>query len=235
MPDPLSREESLIQTEGRTARPARPYIRHDEREEEHPDRHRHLRRASSMALTILTVWFAGFIAFVCTIWSIPAPPDDLHTDGIVVLTGGANRVNTGLDLLKAGKAERLLISGVHDRVSEEKLVSLWKGGNEAPCCITLGHEAHNTAGNAQETAAWAAKQNMRTVRLVTSGYHMPRAWLELHYAMPDVILVPHPVRPGATETEQKNFWLLAFPEYNKTILIAAQHYLLHDFRKNAAP
>ncbi|WP_270938745.1 ElyC/SanA/YdcF family protein, partial [Falsiroseomonas oryzae] len=66
--------------------------------------------------------------------------------------------------------------------------------------VTLGHAAATTIGNAAETAAWARANGLRSLRVVTAGYHMPRALLEFGRAMPAVELVAHPVGPAALRT-----------------------------------
>ena len=61
--------------------------------------------------------------------------------------------------------------------------------------ITLGRTATTTLGNAEETAEWARMHRLRSLIVVTAGFHMPRALLELRRAMPDTVLYPAPVQP----------------------------------------
>jgi uncharacterized SAM-binding protein YcdF (DUF218 family) len=62
------------------------------------------------------------------------------------------------------------------------------------CCIDLGYSAANTMGNAAETRRWLRqKQIGKSLIVVTSNYHMPRALAELGGALPDVALIPYPV------------------------------------------
>src|SRR5690606_5501745 len=88
------------------------------------------------------------------------------------------------------------------------------------CCVTLGHQAHNTHQNAAEARKWVAGvRDVRSAYIVTSSYHIPRALLEFRQALPGLTLYPAPVphRTGP-DHDQKNFWHLAFSEYNKTLL-----------------
>ena len=62
--------------------------------------------------------------------------------------------------------------------------------------MTLGRAAQSTVGNAAETALWSRAHDVRRLIVVTAGYHMPRALLELRRALPDVQLLPAPVRPA---------------------------------------
>lgn len=139
---------------------------------------------------------AGFAWFVhASLRPGPPPP---HADGIVALTGGADRVETALHLLLAGRARRLLISGVAPAAG---LADLARRARLDPARVagqvTLGHQATSTVGNATETAAWVQAHRIRTLIVVTAGYHMQRALLELGRALPGTRLYPDPVLPPA--------------------------------------
>ena len=175
---------------------------------------------------LVVLWAAGFACFVHYVDSLVTPDDKIKTDAIVVLTGGANRINTGLDMLDKGLAGKLLISGVGPNVKQEELVALWRHDDKnVPCCITLGRLAHNTAQNAAEAQQWAAKESVHSLRLVTAAYHMPRAWLEFHAAMPSAEIVLSPSALAKEGFEHENYFLLAFTEYNKTLATWLRLYL----------
>ena len=57
-------------------------------------------------------WALGFVSFASTLPQEP-PDESITTDAIVVFTGGSLRLEAGLQLLAAGKARKLFISGVH--------------------------------------------------------------------------------------------------------------------------
>jgi uncharacterized SAM-binding protein YcdF (DUF218 family) len=144
----------------------------------------------------------GAIAFVLGFWNfaervrVPAEEPE-RADGIVALTGGSlERLSTGVRLLEERKGERLLISGVNRIVTDEELLdaALNVDPQLAECCIDLGRGAEDTLGNAAETAAWARERNYRRLILVTDDYHMPRSHAELSLALPEVEIVPYPVR-----------------------------------------
>ncbi|MGO1120366.1 YdcF family protein [Rhodovibrionaceae bacterium A322] len=127
-------------------------------------------------------------------------------DALVVLTGGSDRLSRGLELLDFGLAEKALISGVYRGVEVGELLRLaQQDPTELSCCITLGYEADNTRGNAEETARWMQQQGYQQVRLVTAVYHMPRSLLEFKEAMPEMEIMPHPVFPAAFHAE--DWWL----------------------------
>ncbi len=168
---------------------------------------RRFARLAGAALLLLLIWLGGLIYFTTLIPDSVADPTSA-TDGIVVLTGGSERLREGFQLLADGKAKRLLISGVYH---EANLTDLLR---EAParlsqqlkdCCITIGYRAGNTLGNATETAEWAAANNLRSLRLVTADYHMPRSLLEFSHALPGALIIAHPVFPE--DVKSKDWWL----------------------------
>jgi uncharacterized SAM-binding protein YcdF (DUF218 family) len=159
---------------------------------------RWLIRVSLFVAMLAVLWIAGFAWFINRVTTErPASPMP-RTDGIVVLTGGADRVRAGLRLLVQGAAPRLLISGAGAGTDLADFTP--RGGVDARAeatHITLGHAAHSTRGNARETAIWVTRHHLRSVVLVTADYHMPRALLELRRHLPGVKLIADPVRPPA--------------------------------------
>lgn len=137
--------------------------------------------------------FAGFLNFVRLVPEAEqaTPPPG---DGIVALTGGAERLSDALRLLASGRGKRLLISGVHPETTERELSRAQPDyAAFARCCVDLGRRALNTAGNAVETRRWAESHGFRSLIVVTSGYHMPRTLMELGREMPNVSLIPYAV------------------------------------------
>lgn len=164
-------------------------------------------------LVLLGLAALGFLWFLQQVSAAPTEPAR-RTGGIVVLTGGAGRVEAGLALLEAGAAPRLLVSGAAPRLT---LAELARANHRAPSTLAgrvdLGHAAATTTGNAVETAAWARAHGIDSLRVVTADFHMPRALLELRRAMPNVTLLPHPV-PSPGLSLGRRAWLLA-QEYAK--------------------
>ena len=170
----------------------------------------------------ILLWCAGFIWFLGESWQSPAPPP--HADGIVVLTGGADRVAAGLHLLQAGTAEHLLISGVGREVPLRDLAII-SGLNPANIAahadaVTLGRAASSTHGNAVETEEWAARLHIGSLIVVTAGYHMPRALAELRARLPQVGLIPYAVQPpGMRAMPTAATWRLLLGEYSKFLAV----------------
>ena len=188
-------------------------------------RHRCLFFALTIALILS--WSAGLLAFLMEL------PDDVDdnttaTDAIVVLTGGSLRLTTGLTLLREGLAERLFVSGVHRGVDVQQLLRIARQSPDAAeCCISLGHEADDTAGNAAETSAWMANHGYCSMRLVTAAYHMPRSLIEFRNTMPDVQIITHPVFPSQVKLDAWWRWPgtagLIFVEYSKYLVARIRH------------
>src|SRR5919198_332133 len=135
----------------------------------------------------------GFIAFRSQLRGSEVKPAST-ADGIVVLTGGSSRVSDAMDLLAAGYGKRLLISGVHPTNDVSDISRMLPDNHRLlNCCVDLDRSAINTRSNAAETRRWARERGFKSLIVVTSNYHMPRAIVEFSHAMPDVELIPFAV------------------------------------------
>lgn len=173
-------------------------------------------------VAVLIAWGAGF-AWFANLAASTTDDADSPTDAIVVLTGGSERLITGLSLLAADRAEKLFVSGVYRGVDVQELLRVSRQAPAAvECCIVLGYAADDTRGNAAETAAWLQQESYSSVRLVTANYHMPRSLLEFRIALPDARIVPHPVAPANVHVEEWWRWpgttILLIGEYNKYLV-----------------
>ena len=146
-----------------------------------------------IAALVAVAWALGFAVFML---SLGRPVEaDSKTDAIVVLTGAPGRIDRGLEMLREGAAKRMLVSGVAHEVRPHELALQYREKRLFGCCIDLGFEAVDTKSNAEETAEWVRRHKYRSVRLVTSDWHMPRAKLELaHQLGSDVTVIGDPVR-----------------------------------------
>jgi uncharacterized SAM-binding protein YcdF (DUF218 family) len=135
-------------------------------------------------------------SFLWFLWLVPNDEVQIRqqADGIVVLTGGASRIADALELLASHRGQRLLISGVHRTTSQTEIARLMPEYRKIfDCCVDLDRSALNTVGNAVETRRWAKERGFKTLIVVTSNYHIPRAMAELSHQLPDVTLLPFPV------------------------------------------
>jgi uncharacterized SAM-binding protein YcdF (DUF218 family) len=169
------------------------------------------------------LWFAFHVAD-------EEPALDRAADGIVALTGGASRISDAVELLASGRGRRLLITGVAPTTNTAELIRLAPESERLfSCCIDLDYSAVNTVGNATQTRRWVRERGFRSLVVVTSRYHMPRAMLEIAHRLPDVTLIPFPVVSAQARAEP--WWfnagtakVLAF-EYLKLIVAAARIWL----------
>ena len=159
---------------------------------------------------LLLLWLGGFGVFML---ALSKPLEDTRTDAIVVPTGGAGRIDRGLALMRGKAAKRMLITGVAPQVRPGELAAEYaRSARLFACCVDLGHEAVDTQSNAEETAHWVRAHRYRSVRVVSSDWHVARARLELVHALgPDVSVVGDGVASSPRAT-------LLIAEYNKLLL-----------------
>ena len=180
------------------------------------------RVAAWIAFIALVAVPLGFLWFVTQLSSKEVPLTR-SADGIVVLTGGASRVNDAFELLASKRGKRLLITGVYPATDSNEISRVLPEYERlSACCIDLDRTAVNTLGNAISTKRWAQAQGFKSLIVVTSSYHMPRALVELAHQLPGVELVPFPV---VTERLRAKPWWsnydtakLLFSEYVKYIV-----------------
>jgi uncharacterized SAM-binding protein YcdF (DUF218 family) len=161
--------------------------------------------------SLLLIWIVGFLGFSLF---LPRPaPADTPTDGIVVLTGSAGRIERGLELLRSKRSEDMLVSGVDRDVKPAEFAAAYKVPRDLmKCCVKLGREAIDTRSNAVETSAWVEKRKYRTIRLITADWHMRRARYELTQQLQG------PVTIVTDAVGSKPTLLVLFREYNKYVL-----------------
>lgn len=150
-----------------------------------PAARRRRRRVGAMSIVMLAFvalcgyLVGGFLRFTEEVNLLAKPAAFAAADGIVVLTGGAWRIDHAIDLLKEGRGRRLLISGVNPDTSVDALARLTDTDRKwFDCCVDIDYAAQNTVGNAEIAGRWAREQGFRDLILVTSDYHMPRSLIE---------------------------------------------------------
>ncbi len=164
---------------------------------------------------LLFCWLAGFMAFDYKINNYP-PNLSKKTDAIVVLTGGRYRIVEAFKLFEQGLSQRVFISGVPKEVSLKDLSA--QNSILLDEAVEMGTDSNNTVENAVETVFWIKKHNVKSIRLVTSNYHIPRSLKEFQARMPGLEIVVYPVYSDQVRKDwwksPASFWVL-FSEYNK--------------------
>ncbi|MEE4289643.1 MAG: YdcF family protein [Erythrobacter sp.] len=163
----------------------------------------------TLVSALFLVWSFGFMWFAV---DLPQPAQATKTDAVIVPTGGAGRIARGLDVLDAGLARRLLVTGVDPEVTQGEFAAEFQVSQGLmDCCVSLGFMAVDTRSNASETAEWVERNSVRSLRLVTTDWHMRRAAGELDRQLPDGIVVVRDAVPSQPSLP------VLFLEYHKLI------------------
>ena len=151
----------------------------------------------------------GFLYFAVT---LPEPMGHAKTDAVLVPTGGPGRIARGLEVMRDGDAKAMFVSGVDPEVKPKEFAKEFDvRAKEMACCIILGFLAVDTRSNAGEAAQWLTSRDVRTVRLVTTDWHMRRAAAELRHTIPARIGVLEDAVPSDPALGE------LFLEYNKLL------------------
>jgi uncharacterized SAM-binding protein YcdF (DUF218 family) len=126
-----------------------------------------------LTLAVTTEWFY----FRQVLIKHPSAPP-LRTDLLVVFPGESNRLATGLSFLQKGSAESLLVSGLGAQHLGKFAEAIRSSGN-GTLLLTDPTPTWGTFGDALHTSQAIKAQGFKSVLLVTSGYHLPRAGLML--------------------------------------------------------
>ena len=179
-------------------------------------------------IAFCAAFILGFALFTSRITGMSQPKTIDTADAIVVLTGGNDRIKPAFELLKAGSGKKLLISGVNPETPKKDIISAYNIPPDlAACCVDLDQIAVNTIGNATQSAKWLRANNFKSVILVTSNYHMPRAEKELHRLAGSVKIIPYPLVNSDLRNwkwlEQPDAFRLILTEYLKFTLTSVRH------------
>lgn len=165
-----------------------------------------IRRIAAFAVLL---WVFGFAIFAV---SLPQPVDAVKTDAVIVLTGGEGRIDRGLEALEKGWARRMLVSGVGREVKPREFRAEYRVSSRLmACCVTLGYESFDTRSNATEAMDWIARNRITSLRMVTTDWHMPRAYHEFARLAPDGLEIVRDAVPSQPRLKD------LFIEYNKLL------------------
>lgn len=181
-------------------------------------------------LIAFLIYILGFVYFALNIQYKTDYPTE-KTDAIIALTGETIRITESIKELAKSNAHKLFISGVHRQAPIEKVINNTineinklhnpiYNTNNLKAKIEIG-KAENTIENALESAIWVRKNNIKSIRLITSYYHVPRSKLIFDKYLPNTLIIYHPISLSHTDFtsifNSQTLYLL-FSEYNKYIL-----------------
>ena len=170
-----------------------------------------LRRFASF---IVIAWALGFD------WFAAVPPQPIgagRSDAAIVLTGAEGRIPRALEVLGKRWVRHVLVAGVDSEVRPREFAAEYDVSRATmACCLTLDRVSVDTRTNASEAAKWIAANKIRSVRLITSDWHMRRAAWELAQAAPDIEIARDAVRT-------KPSLRILFIEYHKLIARRIAH------------
>jgi uncharacterized SAM-binding protein YcdF (DUF218 family) len=159
---------------------------------------------------LLLAYAIGFVLFAV---SLARPAGAERTDAVIVLTGGKGRIERGIAVMRQGTAERMLIAGADPSVTRADLARRLGPASRSTlrCCVDLGSESVDTRSNAEEARRWMEGRKYKSLRLVTSDWHMRRAAAEFRHDLPQATIVEDAVQT------RPSLFTLGF-EYNKFLL-----------------
>jgi uncharacterized SAM-binding protein YcdF (DUF218 family) len=161
---------------------------------------------------LVLLYALGFVLFAFSLGK-PAPANASPTDAVVVLTGGPGRIEHAMEVLRDHEAKRLLVAGADPSVTKGDIARRVGGSRRLlQCCVDLGSESVDTRSNAEEAGRWITKHGFRSIRLITSDWHMRRA----RYEFEKVLGSKYRLENDAIRTEPS--FLTLFGEYNKYVL-----------------
>ena len=179
-----------------------------------------MRRLLIIFILFTAAWLLGFLAFTYCINHFRH--DGTKTDAIIVLTGGKNRISEAVKLLNDGLGDKLFISGVAKETSLDDLSRRGDLSIQSKREITLDKRSTNTVENAIEAAEWIRQNKIKSIRLVTSNYHILRSEQEFRAQKNDLKIILHPVY---SENVSPQWWknlgsfALVASEYNKFLVV----------------
>jgi uncharacterized SAM-binding protein YcdF (DUF218 family) len=151
-------------------------------------------KAIELALSAILVLVTGsFIYFAYAVYSSERPPST-QADAIVALSGDPERIRAAVNILANGYGRRLLIAGLDN---SDEIAALYPGHRALfDCCIDIDPRSGRTIDDVAIVRRWAFEARPRSLIVVTSNYHIPRALLEVRRALPELHIEPFGVSTG---------------------------------------
>jgi len=163
-------------------------------------------------------WFWSF----CQSFYEETPSEVPQAESIVVLTGGKGRLSQALKLLPSSNAKLLFISGVGPQVTLGSIFSQEELSGADISKIYLDPRSTSTYQNALEARQYLIEKGVLSVILVTSNYHMKRAFFIFREVFPpNMELIPYAIH---SDNFPKEWW-----KHSQTIKIALMEFVKYSW------
>ncbi len=153
-------------------------------------------------------------------------------DAIVAISGGdtAARANMAVELYKNGWAKTLVFSGAAQDKSgpsnAEAMKTIAVTAGVPVASILLEEDSATTKQNAENTMQIFTDNKIKSIILVTSGYHQRRASLEFNKHTAGITIINHPTLNDADWSSwwwiSPRGWWLATNEFAKIVVFYVQ-------------
>ncbi len=150
-----------------------------------------VKRICEFIAIFVAVLFFAFCIFLADVVTYDETYPADSCENMVVLTGGRHRISRMLHVLDTYKPANIFISGVYEKTT---LKNIFGNVDVSGIHIILGKQARNTTGNALEISEWVKLNNITSIILITSDYHMKRGMLELKHQSPNLKIFPCAVK-----------------------------------------
>ena len=154
-------------------------------------------------------------------------------DAIAVFSGdNGPRTEKGVELLKEGYADYLILSGgkVYDDVTMAELMknhAIKLGVDESK--ILIDDEAATTNENADFTADIIEENNFKSVIVVTSDYHTRRSKLAMEKALEDTLIDGEKVFVSVTPSKEEKFTTKWWTSGNSVLMVISEYLKLAGY------
>jgi uncharacterized SAM-binding protein YcdF (DUF218 family) len=115
---------------------------------------------------------------------LPGPQGSGQADAIFVLSGAGSRIPAGFRAWKEGKAKELFVLGAMGGARIERILPGRELTAEDTRKVHVEGWSENTMENAYSAKGMAVDRQFRRVIMVTSDYHVPRAYFAFRATLP---------------------------------------------------
>jgi uncharacterized SAM-binding protein YcdF (DUF218 family) len=129
-----------------------------------------------------------------------------ETGMIVVLAGSSGRINTAYELMKERQVPILFVAGVYKSVSFDDLAREFKIDYNDRERVKIDNVSRTTVENAKVALQFAEENNIKTIVLVTSVYHIRRAEMIFNKIFEDQGAMIIPYAAYTTKLEADSWW-----------------------------